>query len=178
MNCYIHTYPLGESRWESLYRQGAAWSPPRSATYPTSAGPRISNFAAARITTEPSGRRHHASSRLPILLDLRHRHDSAIGSLAAYSRASGLIVRDRASRFASISVEFLIELAEQLGVPVHYQNLTPDELVECDEAAGVDAWCMLPVATLDDRPLTGGHHFAMFHRLLTAWSQQVGARID
>jgi len=70
------------------------------------------------------------------------------------------------------------ELASQLGLKVVECNLEPYDFHTADEAFMTGTpFCMLPVTSLDGLPIGDGKVGPAFHRLLAAWSENVGVDI-
>lgn len=116
----------------------------------------------------------------PILLDLQDQvSDSAIASIVGWNPTEGLIVRPAELRYASISVDVLVELAKQLGIAITERTFSVAELQCFPEAFLVSTpWCLYPVRNVDNVQLSGyASNFPVFKRILTAWESTVGCSI-
>ena len=75
-------------------------------------------------------------------------------------------------------MNFLAELAVDLGISVGHRELRVDDVLQADEvvlcSTSPAVW---PVVRLNGRPIGNGRPGATFRRLLAAWSQRVGVDI-
>lgn len=173
---YAHTYPLPVQQWQNSYRDGVHLVSSQVRQVPQECWP---------ADIKVRSRLHYYMAQIqcrrvlpgshPILLDDQGNvSDSAIGSIVGYTHSQGLIVRRSVQRYASISLLYTIELARKLGVAVTERDFSVVDLQEFDEAYLVSTpWCILPVRTVDSKPL-GDSSFCVFRRLIQAWSDQVG----
>jgi branched-subunit amino acid aminotransferase/4-amino-4-deoxychorismate lyase len=176
---YAHSYPLPVGQWQSSYQQGIDLVTTQVRQVPQDCWPgdikvrsRLHYYLAQKQS------RSILNGSYPILLDEHGTvSDSAIGSILGYNDSQGLIVRKPLQRYASISLDYTIELAGNLGLNVTEYNFSVVELQSFDEAFLVSTpWCILPVATVDSRSLKNSG-FSVFQRLMQAWSDRVGADI-
>jgi D-alanine transaminase len=69
---------------------------------------------------------------------------------------------------------FVAELAERVGVPFEVRRLTKDEVADCDELMLTSATReILPIVSLDDRPVGSGRPGAVYARLRAAYDQAI-----
>lgn len=77
-----------------------------------------------------------------------------------------------------VSRGMVIELARQLGIPLLEEDVQPYDLYTADEAFFSSSGpCVLPVTTVDRRPIGDGRPGPVVQRLLAAWSEAVGMDI-
>jgi len=71
-----------------------------------------------------------------------------------------------------------MELAEKLGIPVRETDIEPYDVRAADEAwCTGTSFCMLPITHFNFRPLGDGIPGAIYRKLLSAWSEEVGVDI-
>ena len=77
-----------------------------------------------------------------------------------------------------ISRQSVIDLADQLNIPVVEEDLQPYDLYTADEAffSGTSP-CILPVTRVDKRQVADGKPGPITQQLLAAWSETVGVDI-
>jgi branched-subunit amino acid aminotransferase/4-amino-4-deoxychorismate lyase len=78
-----------------------------------------------------------------------------------------------------ISLSMLLELATNLNIPLANQNLLPPDLSAAAEVLLCSTSpCILPVTKFNGRPVGDGRPGSIYRKLLNAWSDRVGVRID
>lgn len=179
-----HSFPLQVEQWRHGYRMGVTLTTTDIRDVPEACWPKsikvrsrlhyyLAQCQASKI--QPGS--------YPILLDEKACvSDSAIGSLAGYLEGQGIIVRPATQRYDSISLGYVIDLANELDIPILEREFTIDDLRQFDEAFLVSTpWCIFPVASVDQREIgssrPGRQRFGVFRRLMEAWSQSVGQSI-
>ncbi len=183
-NFCIYTYPLATRDHQRKYREGVSLVTTGFADVPGLCWPkdikvrsRLHYYLAQRqaVQTAPSG-----SAAYPILLDVNENvSDSSIGSIAAWSSSDGLVVRPATDRYDSISLAFLIQLAESQGLKVTERYIGACEVQQFDELLLVSTpWCVYPVKEVDGAILSGSSSgYPAFSRLMQAWEESVGCHI-
>ena len=77
-----------------------------------------------------------------------------------------------------ISRAYVIEQAEQLGIPCNECNIEPFDLYEADEAfLTATPFCILPTTHLNSLPIGDGKMGTVTQKLLDRWSENVGVNI-
>src|SRR5262249_19192077 len=78
-----------------------------------------------------------------------------------------------------VSRGYIFELAAQLGIRCHEQNLELFDAINADEAFVTGTpFCMLPVGEVEGQPLGQGKRGDITQALLDAWSANVGVDIE
>jgi branched-chain amino acid aminotransferase len=78
-----------------------------------------------------------------------------------------------------VSRGYIFELAGQLGIRCHEQNLELFDAINADEAFVTGTpFCMLPVGEVEGQPLGRGKRGDITQALLDAWSANVGVDIE
>ena len=74
-----------------------------------------------------------------------------------------------------VSRTYVLELAERIGVAAREADLTHEALLTMEEAFLTgNSICMLPVASIDARPMESGAPGPVTTRLIDAWVEEVG----
>ena len=78
-----------------------------------------------------------------------------------------------------VSRQYCIELARELGIPLHEADIEPYDVREADEAWYASTTiCMLPITRFNFGPVGDAKPGPIYRRLLAAWSQNVGVDIE
>jgi branched-chain amino acid aminotransferase len=77
-----------------------------------------------------------------------------------------------------ISQTYVQGLAHDLGIPTHVADLNEDDLWTVEEAFLTStSFCLMPVTSVNNRPIGPGHPGPIADRLLMEWSHRVGVNI-
>ncbi|MFO0942618.1 MAG: aminotransferase class IV [Pirellulales bacterium] len=185
----IYTYPIQMAENQRKYRQGIELITARNVDVPNQCWPKGIKVR-SRLHYYLAQRQAAASARsggfaYPILLDLEgHVSDSSIGSIVGWSNQEGLIVRPAVDRYDSITLRFVIRLANSLGLKVTERYMKASELTNFDELYLVSTpWCIYPVTQVDNVELddvklpAATSSDTTFRRLMQAWETFVGCSI-
>jgi branched-chain amino acid aminotransferase len=179
--CFIHSYPLPRDRLRESYERGVALrttsildTPPECWPPTVKLRSRLHYYLAQQEAERIQPGAH------PILLDSQgYVSDSAIGSIVGYWKSQGVVVRPQSVRYASISVDFILQLASRLGLPICERLFSVQELQAMDEVwLASTPWCLLPVRMIDGISINGPSDFPVCRQLLSAWSSAVGVSIS
>tara|TARA_Y100000310_G_C20703955_1_gene832901 strand:+ start:8212 stop:9195 length:984 start_codon:yes stop_codon:yes gene_type:complete len=78
-----------------------------------------------------------------------------------------------------ISRNYILELAEKLGIEFHETNLQVKDVEDADEAfMTATPFCMLPVTSIHSNDIGDGKRGPVFDKLLDKWSASVGVDIE
>lgn len=178
---FCYTYPLNETVHRELYQSGVHLVTTPVADVSSHCWPksvkirsRLHYYLAQQHATDQS------PGAKPILLDDESWvSDSSTASIVGWSESEGLIVRPRADRYASISVGFLVDLCEKIGIQVNERLFSVEELKRFDEVfLASTPFCLCPVRQIDNEELSAVHDgFRMFHKLMHAWEDAAGGSI-
>ena len=122
-----------------------------------------------------------AQRRLPGATALLLDHQGCVSetptaNAIAYFAESGLVSPPREKILPGVSLNYVVQLARQLGVPFEFRDLTPTELATADEIMVASTpFCLLPVVRFDERHFSGPGR--LYHELLHVWSRDVGVDI-
>ena len=176
----VHTYPVAFGGFAAQYESGGRLIISRTRQIPESCWPpqlkcrsRMHYYLAD----------HEASQREPgsraLLLDQTgHISEASTANFLLYRRGEGFLSPRKEKILPGISVAVLQELAEQNGEQFHFQDLEVDEIWKCDEAFLCSTSpCLLPVVSVDGRPIGSGKPGPLFQKMIDAWSRLVGIDI-
>ena len=178
MVCVMVT-PISFGRYARFYETGAPVVIPKVRSYSTdSLDSKIKhysrmNFAMAQMEAEDVDPDAYA-----VLLDQQGNISENIGGNFIIVTNGVIQTPPDQSILQGISRMTVIDLAKQLGIPVVEGDLQPYDAYNADEAFLVTtSYCVLPVATVDNRRV--GHEVPgpITKRLLAAWSEQAGLDI-
>ena len=78
-----------------------------------------------------------------------------------------------------ISRNYILELANNLGIRYHETNLQVKDVENADEAfMTATPFCMLPVTSIHSKKIGNGKRGSIFNKLLNQWSLNVGIDIE
>ena len=104
--------------------------------------------------------------------------EASTANIVAFFEGEGLVSPLREQILQGISLEVLVEMASELGIPFTYQSITPDRLRSADELFLCSTTpCLLPVTKVDLQPVGSGKVGEMFGRLMQAWCDLAGLDI-
>ncbi len=176
---FVGAYPMNFSRYASLYDEGCHVVFARTRSYhPDSLDPKVKhqsrmNFVLAELEASDVD-----PNSWPVLLDLD-------GNISEGTGFNFWIVTDGALRTAGdrailqgVSRKAILELAENLGIPVILEDIQLYDAYTADEAfVSGTSHCLLPVSKLDNRPIAGDVPGPIVKQLLAAWGEKVGVDI-
>jgi branched-subunit amino acid aminotransferase/4-amino-4-deoxychorismate lyase len=127
------------------------------------------------LAANEAHRRMHGATAL--LLDLQGNvSETPTANVLAYFADSGLVSPPHEKILPGISLNYVVDLAGRLGVPVAFRDITPVELATADELMLTSTpFCLLPVAHFNNRSFNAPG--PLFQELLRAWSHSVGVDI-
>ncbi|MCA9260085.1 MAG: aminotransferase class IV family protein [Planctomycetales bacterium] len=176
----VYGFPLPFAGWADQFEHGVPLAISTVRQTPTSCWPaelkcrsRMHYYLADRDATSrfPGAR--------PVLLDQEgYVTESSTANLVLYEEDRGLVTPRLSDVLPGVSQLNLFELAESLGVARCEEHVAPERLANADEVFLTStSVCMLPVASVDGRPIGSGTPGPQYARFLRAWSEQVGVDI-
>jgi len=177
----MHTYPLPFHLFCDKYRQGQALVVSEIQQVPSACWPaelkcrsRMHYYLADR----------QANLAVPgaraLLLDEEGMViESSTSNIVIYKREEGFLSPPREKILPGVSIAALAELSDGLGIPFHYRDLTVEDVAGADEfLLSSTSPCLLPVVSLDERPISDGRPGDAFRQVLSRWSGLVGLDIE
>jgi branched-subunit amino acid aminotransferase/4-amino-4-deoxychorismate lyase len=176
----LHTFPLAFSLWARAYREGISLVTTSIRQVPGQCWPpelkcrsRMHYFLADReaAAIEPGAR--------ALLLDIdEHVEETSTSNILVYLAGVGLVAPPRSTVLPGVSLEVVIELAAQLGIPYSEREIRSEEVATADEVMlSSTPNCLLPVGRFNGRSISPNKSWPAYRRLLTAWSSMVGLDI-
>ena len=176
----MHAYPLPFHTWHTKYQTGQRLIVSQVQQVPIACWPaelkcrsRMHYYLADREARlqDPQAR--------AILLDADGKViEASTANLVGYSEADGFFSPPRAKILPGVSVATLESLATQLGIPFVERDLTVDDLEAADELMlSSTSPCLIPVSTLNGKPLRVACPGPGFQQVMRAWSERVGVDI-
>jgi len=173
----LHTYPLPFRSWAEKYERGESLVvsdvrqvSPHSWPPELKCRSRMHYYLADRraAAAEPGAR--------ALLLDEEGLvTETSTANVLVFDSREGLISPPSERILRGISLSVVWELAQRLGIPTGWHNLTPEDVASAEEVLLVSTpFCLLPVTRFNGRPIGDGKPGRAFRRLLAAWSESVG----
>jgi len=176
----LHTFPLAFHLWADAYHRGVSLVTTSIQQVPGECWPRELKCR-SRMHYYLADR--EAAAKQPgaraLLLDGDGRvAETSTANTVIYKSDTGLISPPRTTVLPGVSLEVVIELAAQLGIPLTERELHPDDVATADEALlSSTPNCLLPVARFNGQPIGKAADRPIFNRLLAAWNNLVGIDI-
>ena len=104
--------------------------------------------------------------------------ETSTANILFYREGEGLISPPGEAILPGITLEFVAELAQELGIAVHRRAIPAKEIETADEMLLVSTPSgILPGVRCNDRPVGAGRPGAVYRKLLAAFNQSVGVDI-
>ena len=178
-NVSIWIDPMGFPRYAPLFDSGAHVVITKTRSYsPEQLDPKVKHYSRLNFVMADLESTDVDPDAFPLLLDMDGNVSESIG-------ANFFIVTDGVLRTAGdnsilqgVSRMTIIDLAEQLNIPVAEEDLQPYDVYTADEAFLTSTpYCLLPVGRADNRQLGDEVPGPITSQLLAAWSEMVGLDI-
>ena len=175
----IHSFPLPFHIWRHLFTDGAHLvTPPTRHVPPQCVDPKTKNRSRLHWWIADQETKLVDPRAISVLLDLQ-------GNLTETSGANFLLVKNGTvlsptprNILLGISRQTVIELCGKLGIPFAERDLQVHDAVNADEALmATTPYCLAPVTRFNGLPVGDGRPGKIFHRLIEAWSAEVGLDI-
>ena len=166
-------YHIDFGAWARFYETGAKVVIPSVRSYSSdSLDPKVKHFSRLNFALAQLQANDVDPEAFPVLLD----QDGNISeNIAAnfFIVTNGVIRTPRdSSILQGISRKVVLELAEQMEIPLVEEELQPYDVYTADEAFLTNSgYQLLPVATIDKRPVRDGAPGPVSTKLLAAWSE-------
>ena len=173
----LYTTPLPFGQWADLYESGQRLATTDIRQIPAVCWPpdlkcrsRMHYYLADRAAAQ-----NQPGARAILLDGDGFINEASTANVVVYRKDEGLISPPLERILHGISLETTFELAAAAGVACSHRQLTVGETAAADEVMLTSTSpCIVPVASLDGRPIGDGAPGPMFRRLLAAWSDYVG----
>ena len=173
----MHTYPLPFHRFAVTYRSWQALVTTDVPQIPAASLPRdlkcrsrihyyLADLEAAR--SEPGSRALMLDSDGSVL-------EATTANVLIYHQDEGLISPPPERILPGITVAATLEIAAKLGIPHTHRDISVEEFASAEEALLTStSVCVLPVTSLNRRPLGTGRPGPVFKQLLEGWRELTG----
>ena len=175
----IYVAPYDFTQYARFYKTGAHVVFPRTRSYPTvCVDPKIKHFSRLNFAMAELEVADIDPDAYPVLLDLEGNITESVGANFFIVTKGVLQTPGDRDILQGISRMTVLEMAEQLGIPVEERNLQPYHAYNADEAfLTTTGYCVLPVGRIDNRPIGREVPGAVTKRLWAVWSEMVGIDI-
>jgi branched-subunit amino acid aminotransferase/4-amino-4-deoxychorismate lyase len=176
----MHTYPVAFGAFADKYECGERLIVTDVRQVPSNCWPaalkcrsRMHYFLADR-----AARQQDPGARALLLDQQGNVSEASTANFLLYRRDTGLVLPPRENILPGVSIAAVEELARQVGVALRNQEFRLDDVWSADEAfLSSTSPCLLPVVTIDGRPVGDGRPGPLFQQLISAWSRRVGLDI-
>lgn len=177
----LHTYPLPFFQWAEKYATGQRLVVTDVRQVPSDCWPSDLKCRSRMHyhLADQEARRKDPSARA-LLLDIHGVvTEASTANLLLWRRGEGFIAPRRGAVLPGVSLAFVRELADRLGESWTEADLAPSDVASADEAVLTSTpFALIPVSHVDGAPIGEGRPGATYRRLLDAWSESVGVKID
>ncbi|WP_417388269.1 aminotransferase class IV [Gimesia sp.] len=175
----VHTFPLAFELWDRKYAVGQNLI--RSEVQPLNAAifnPGVKSRSRIHLYRADKLVRRNNPEASALLFDpAGYVAETTIGNFFLVQGNQILSPRPEYI-LGGISQRMVIRLAKQLGMDYQETDISPNMILEADEAlTSSTAYCLMPVTRFEDNQLSEGIPGPVYWKLLTAWSQAVGVDI-
>ena len=175
----IYTETLAFGMYARWYAQGVKMiTPATRRTPPQSLSPKakisnkmnhfVAQFEAQAIDPDA----------LPLMLDYDGNVAESSGANFFFLAQGCIHVPNRRHVLGGISMDTVLEVAQEMGIEVREGDYTPFDVYKAEEAFLTSTpWSMAPVVSLNGLKIGQGVPGPVFHQLIQAWSERVGIDI-
>ena len=172
----MHTYPVPFHLWSEKYTAGERLVMSSFRQVPSNCWPlelkcrsRMHYYLADR-----EARQREPGARALLLDQEDFIAEASTASVVLFRAAEGFLVPPREKILPGVSVGVLEEIAREMGIAFLHRDLTVDDVHAADEVILCSTSpCLLPVVSLDGRPIGTGTAGTVLRRALAAWSRLV-----
>jgi branched-chain amino acid aminotransferase len=176
----MHTYPVAFAGFADKYDRGERLVVSTTRQVPSNCWPaslkcrsRMHYYLADR-----EARLVDSEARALLLDQAGFISEASTANFVTYQRDAGFLLPPREKILPGVSVNTLEELAQQSNIPFQSRDFAVKDLWKVDEAFLCSTSpCLLPVVSVNGRPIGSGKPGTMFRQVMDAWSQLVGVNI-
>lgn len=177
----MHTHPLPFHLWSGKYQQGQRLRVTDVEQVPASCWPAELKCRSRMHYYLADRQAHQAEPGARALLLDRHGRvmEASTANVVVYRAQDGFVSPPAEHILPGVSMRVLMELAHELEIPFVHRDLSVEDVAQADEVVLCStSMCLLPVVTLNGRPIGSGQPGLAFRRALDAWSRLVGLDIE
>ncbi|MAO89610.1 MAG: hypothetical protein CL880_03610 [Dehalococcoidia bacterium] len=172
-------YPVYFGRWAEWFDEGVKGAIPKTRNLSSQqVDPKIKHQSRMHMNLAEMEAWDIDEGAYPVMLDMAG--NITEGTINSVFLVSGGVLKcpTDSSILQSESRWTIRDLASQLGIEVVQEDLQPYDLYTADEAfLAFTGPCVLPLTTIDKRPVGDGKPGPITNQLLAAWSERVGVDI-
>lgn len=176
----MHTYELPFRMWARQYRTGEhlivskhRQIDPKSWPLALKCRSRMHYYLA-----DQEVRSRDPSARALLLNRNGQVSETSTANVLVYFEQEGFISPPRQDILPGISLQYVQEIANQIGIAFDERPLTPDEMLSANEVMLTSTpFCLLPVTQLEGSPIGTGKPGPLFYHLLEIWGNAVAVDI-
>ena len=176
----MHTYPIPFHLWHDKYTAGERLVVSSVRQVPNNCWPlelkcrsRMHYYLADR-----EARAQDPGARALLLDQEGFIAEASTASVILFHEAEGFLSPPREKILPGVSVGVLEELASEMGSAFSHRDLTVDDAYSANEVILCSTSpCLLPVVSVDGRPIGSGTAGEMFQQVVAGWSRLVGLDI-
>lgn len=175
----VHTFPLAFRLWADAYDRGLSLRTVATRQVPDACWP-VHAKVRSRLHYHLADREAHAAEpgARAVLEHLDGRISETSTANIAVVCNGAITVPPPADALGGVSLAFVRQLAERLGIEWFERSLRAADLAAADEILLTSTpSCILPATRFDGQPVGSGGPGPVFRRLLAAWSDDVGLDI-
>ena len=178
----INVFPLVRhiGRSAAVYDNGAHFVTPRQQSVPARfIDPKAKNRSRIFYKLAELEAERMEPGAMALLTDERGFVTEGTGNNFFMARGGEIFTPKPHDILRGVSRQYCIELAQEVGIPLHEADIEPYDVREADEAWYTSTTiCMLPITRFDLGPVGDGKPGPIYRRLLDAWSRNVGVDIE
>jgi branched-subunit amino acid aminotransferase/4-amino-4-deoxychorismate lyase len=176
----MHTYPIPFHLWSEKYATGERLVVSSVRQVPNNCWP-LELKCRSRMhyyLADHEARQREPGARALLLDQEDFIAEASTASVVLFRESEGFLLPPREKILPGVSVGVLEELADEIGIAFLHRDLTvhdahaADEVITCSTSP-----CLLPVVSLDSRPIGAGTAGTALKQALEAWSRLVGLDI-
>ena len=175
----INVLPIDFSRYARSYETGHHGVITQTRSYPPQAlDPKIKHHSRMNFNLATLEADDGDPGAWALLRDMNGNLSEGVGY--NYFLVTDGVIRTAGDKaiLQGVSRGMVIDLADQLGVPLVEEDLQPYDLYTADEAFFAStSYCVLPMTQVDKRDIGDGRPGPITQQLLAAWSEAVGLDI-
>ncbi len=175
-----HTFPLPFELWSKKMRDGVHVVTPSIRHVPPQCyDPKMKYRSRMHYYLADQEARLADPDAIALLLDLAGNATETSGANFLIVERGAIVSPTLTNTLPGVSRATVIELAARLGIPFVERDVQVFSVINADEAfLASTPYCLLPVTKINGLPIADGRPGPIFHRLLTAWSRDVGVDIE
>lgn len=175
-----HTFPLPFELWSKKMREGVHVVTPSIRHVPPQCyDPKMKYRSRMHYYLADQEARLADPDAVALLLDLAGNATETSGANFLIVERGAIVSPTLTNTLPGVSRATVIELAARLGIPFVERDVQVFSVINADEALLASTpYCLLPVTKINGLAIADGQPGPIFHRLLTAWSRDVGVDIE